>query len=152
MHSIPSSAWKALQVLPALWFLSWHQLLQLCCCLSPESSNSTAPLGGRVILIERVSFLHWNRHFYYSHNQFVAESGLISGKWLQPWFHGHELKYELTSSILLWFYTMNSYVTFHDLWIQIWIHAYQEYSEVEALNLSFDISLLYHYSTLAELF
>ena len=32
------------------------------------------------------------------------------------------------------------------------IHAYQEYSEVEALNLPFDISLLYHYLTLAELF
>ena len=25
---------------------------------------------------------------------------------------------------------MNSYVTFHDLWIHIWIHVYEEYREI----------------------
>ena len=57
----------------------------------------------------------------------------ISSTWILPiWFHN--IPHDHESEFILWihinFMTMNSHATFHDLWIQIWIHLYEEYSEI----------------------
>ena len=91
-------------------------------------------------MISRYSSWHWI-HTWLHEN------------WIHVWFHGYEFilmnsymnsytwiqSYDFTIFFMIMnsymnsyyeFMIMNSYATFHDLWIHIWIHVYEEYREI----------------------
>ena len=72
----------------------------------------------------------------FTHEFMIMNSYMISLLWIHRHEFGDEL-WILTYDFTIFFMIMNSYLnsyyeyaTFHDLWIRIWIHSYEEYREI----------------------